>query len=151
MTFMDVTMTGYAGRDAEEPDSGPAARIRIAHTPRKRDQATGEWSDNGSTIWVTVQCWSEESRSFANLMRVRKGDQVLAIGKLTMNSWEDSDGNTRVDWQLNHPEVVQIVQKTNGDSNGHAPRPDSMEAAGLSYDRSAEGETFAADDDVFAD
>lgn len=146
MTFMNVTMTGYAGADAEEPSRGPAARIRLAHTPRRRDRETGEWSDDGATIWVTVQCWSQESRSFANLQRVRKGDQVLTIGRLTMNQWEDSDGNQRVDWQLNHPDVVQVVPRDSERSGVRAQ--DSMEAAGLSYDKTAEP---TDDSDLFGD
>lgn len=153
MTFMDVTMSGYAGRDVEQPETGPAARIRIAHTPRKRDDSTGEWSDNGSTIWVTVQCWDDKARSYGNLMRVKKGDQVVAIGKLTMNSWQDSDGNTRADLQMNHPEALHVVQKA--ESNGHAP--DAMAEAGLAWDKTAQpddGEQSTPDDDgedLFAD
>lgn len=120
-TSIEVLMVGNAGRDCETPGgNGPAAKVSIAHTPRKRDDATGEWSDAGDTIWVTLLVWSSESSVYRSLKSVRKGDRVLVKGALSQNRWADAEGRDRFELQISHPRVVEIVDK-GASSNGGAP------------------------------
>ncbi len=83
-----ITITGYVGTEVEARAGGAVAKFRLASTPRVKSK--GEWGD-GATTWIEVACF----RSLAEhvLSSVRKGDPVVAVGRLRTNTWE-KDGQS---------------------------------------------------------
>lgn len=128
MTRMEIEIEGFAGRDAERPERGPAVRVSVAHTPRARQQ-DGTYAD-GETLWVNVLSWSDEARSTRALREVRKGDLLLVRGRLTQNRWTDRDGAVHVDWQVSDPWMVaRLVRPGSTPSPAPAVQPDAASAA----------------------
>jgi len=98
MTEAKITLVGNAGKDPEIrflTDGTPVASVSVAHTERKKQG--DQWVD-GETIWYRVTCWREQAEALVE--GVKKGDQVIAVGKFKIGSFE-KDGETRM-----VPEVV---------------------------------------------
>ena len=85
-----VQMTGYAGTEVEIRGGGSVAAFRLACTPRIRSKG-GEYSD-GNTTWIDVTCFRSLATHVA--ASIRKGDPVIAVGKLRTSVWE-KDGQSR--------------------------------------------------------
>jgi single-strand DNA-binding protein len=87
-----------SGRVANDPqyrlvgNDIPRLSMRVVWTTRRRDSATGAWTD-GNTSGVNVTCW----RKLAENLNVclRKGDPVLVRGKLEVRPFVGRDGQPR--------------------------------------------------------
>ena len=98
MMFNDalVVVTGYV---ATEPsyrtlaDGVPVLSMRVGWTRRRRDSATGEWSD-GNTSFVTVTCWRKLAENLSKCLR--KGDPVVLRGRLDVRTYVTKDGERRI-------------------------------------------------------
>jgi single-strand DNA-binding protein len=86
-----IHMIGHAGTDVDYRQIGNGTDLstfRLASTPRRYDRIADQYVD-GTTTWITVQCW----RSLALHVRdaVRRGDPLLVIGKLKTEEWTKDD------------------------------------------------------------
>ncbi|HEY7011650.1 MAG TPA: single-stranded DNA-binding protein [Streptosporangiaceae bacterium] len=98
MMFNDalVVVTGYV---ATEPsyrtlaDGVPVLSMRVGWTRRRRDSATGEWSD-GNTSFVTVTCWRKLAENLSKCLR--KGDPVVLRGRLDVRTYVTKEGERRI-------------------------------------------------------
>jgi single-strand DNA-binding protein len=82
-----IHMIGHAGTDVDYRQVGNSTDLstfRLASTPRRYDRNADQYVD-GTTTWITVQCW----RSLALHVRdaVRRGDPLVVIGKLKTEEW----------------------------------------------------------------
>lgn len=95
MNEAHISLTGYV---ATQPRLKPiregvqALSMRVAWTPRWLDRATGEWAD-GSTSYVTVTCWRKLADNAA--LCLRKGDPVVVKGRLSVRTYDDKEGVSR--------------------------------------------------------
>lgn len=95
-----ITLTGNVAAKPElrmVNDGIPVTSFRVAATPRRRDKASGEWSD-GETLWFNVTVW----RALAEhcVTSLSKGDKVVVTGRLASNSWVGKDGVVRAGLQV---------------------------------------------------
>lgn len=96
MTDTVMHMVGHVGTDVDYRKVGSGTDLstfRLATTPRRWDRNQRAYVD-GTTSWITVQCW----RSLALHVRdsIRRGDPVLVIGKLKTEEWtKDEVRNSR--------------------------------------------------------
>ena len=81
----------------KSPTQTPLAEIRLGHTPRRLNQATGEWED-GETSYYTVKCWRRLAVNVKGCLR--KGDMILVRGKVVMRTWVDDQQRNRVQMQV---------------------------------------------------
>ena len=86
-----IHMIGHAGTDVDYRQVGNGTDLssfRLASTPRRFDRSSNQFVD-GTTTWITVQCW----RSLAVHVRdaVRRGDPLVVIGKLRTEEWIKDD------------------------------------------------------------
>jgi single-strand DNA-binding protein len=79
------------------PTQTPLAEIRMGHTPRRLNQATGEWED-GETSYYTIKCWRRLAVNVKGCLR--KGDMILVRGKVVMRTWVDDQQRNRVQMQV---------------------------------------------------
>ncbi|UFU04054.1 single-stranded DNA-binding protein [Ruania suaedae] len=91
---VDVTIRGYIGHDptlVQSEGKVPYLRLNVGSTQRIRDRE-GQWSD-GTTQWFAVKFFGEFAANVAN--SVRKGDAVLARGRLEHEEYRTSQGEDR--------------------------------------------------------
>jgi single-strand DNA-binding protein len=74
------------------PNGAAVAKIRVAVTPRYRDQATNEWKD-GESSFFTVNAWRTLAENAAESLT--RGSAVIVVGRLKQRSWETQDGEKR--------------------------------------------------------
>ena len=79
------------------PTQTPLAEIRMGHTPRRLNRATGEWED-GETSYYTIKCWRRLAVNVKGCLR--KGDMILVRGKVVMRTWVDDQQRNRVQMQV---------------------------------------------------
>jgi single-strand DNA-binding protein len=104
-----LTIMGNLGADPELrfTASGQAvASLRIADTPRKKNPA-GEWVD-GETLWMGVTIWGRDAESAVE--QLRKGDKVIAHGRIGSRTWTDRDGNERTSVEMVAEHIGQVAK-----------------------------------------
>lgn len=45
------------------------------------------------TVWHNVKCWDQLAENLA--VEIEKGDRVMVMGRVDVESWDDKDGNKR--------------------------------------------------------
>ncbi len=96
MSETPISMIGYVGTDVDYRKVGSGTDLstfRLATTPRRWDRGQRQYVD-GTTSWISVQCW----RALAVHVRdsVRRGDPVIVVGKLKTEEWtKDGVRNSR--------------------------------------------------------
>lgn len=96
----NLTVVGYLTSDPElkNTSSGLAVvNITIASTPSKFDKNTNSWVD-GQTLFMRATAWRTMAEQIAASMK--KGDKVIALGKLIAESYKDKEGNDRTTTRL---------------------------------------------------
>jgi single-strand DNA-binding protein len=120
----------------KSPTQTPLAEIRLGHTPRRLNRATGEWED-GETSYYTVKCWRRLAVNVKGSLR--KGDMILVRGKVVMRTWVDDQQRNRTQMQVEADSVGHDLafgwshfnrgdqspwNATRGPTDTEAPRPD---------------------------
>jgi len=88
---MDLTLT-VVGNLTDNPDlrftaTGVAVcKVTIAHNPRVKDTATGQWKD-GEPTFVAATAWRQLAENLAESLT--KGARVVATGRLRTERWDD--------------------------------------------------------------
>lgn len=96
---MQATYTTVVGRIATAAErqtfASGASRVtfRVASTERRRDAATGSWTD-GERLYITVRCWRQLGDHV--LASTRLGDPVIVHGRLISRSVERDGTRTSV-------------------------------------------------------
>ena len=101
-----VTITGNATSvELRFTASGKAvANFRIAHTPRRYDKATQQWTD-GETLWMPCTLWGDAAENLAQTMGQAKSLRVIATGRLKQRNFETRDGEKRSVIELDVDEI----------------------------------------------
>jgi single-strand DNA-binding protein len=87
---VSISLVGHLGGDPElryTPNGIAVCDVRLATTPRRK--VGEEWQDK-ETLWFRVTCWRELAESVAATLK--KGDRVMAQGRLLQQSYERNDG-----------------------------------------------------------
>ncbi len=89
-----VVLVGNLTRDPELRHTGggtPVCSLRIAVNTRRKDGATGEWTDKPNYFDITV--WGNQAESCNQYLS--KGRPVAIDGRLEWREWEAQDGTKR--------------------------------------------------------
>jgi len=100
-----INMVGNLVADPElrfTPSGVAAASVRIAVTPRSRDNATGEWKD-GETVWLSGTVWRQYAENVAESLQ--KGARVIVIGRLKQRSYETREGEKRTVYEVDIDDI----------------------------------------------
>lgn len=92
-----ITIVGRVGSEPEAVGSN-GLRFRVATNDRVKNDVTGEWEDK-NTSWWTVKSWrtlAEQSKSV-----IKKGMEVVVVGKIFEDTWTDKDGVKRSSYEIN--------------------------------------------------
>lgn len=119
-----ITITGRLSGDPELrfAQSGTAmCNLSVPDQKRKKNDR-GEWEDASATTWFRVTLFGDDAEAFAEV--AKKGDEVIATGRLVTREWQGKEGDTRASLELDFAKVA-IVPKVAGDR----PQRQSSDAA----------------------
>lgn len=105
---MNVTIVGNLCADPEirETSGGLAvADLRIAENRNYQD-SDGEWQT--SVAYYTVQVWRRLAENTAKSLR--KGDRVVAVGRMRQDSWTTDAGEKRSRYVVDADELAASVR-----------------------------------------
>ena len=108
-----VVLVGNLTRDPElrhTPTGTAVCSLRIAVNTRRKDGATGEWTEKPNYFDVTV--WGNQGENCAQYLS--KGRPVAIDGRLEWREWEAQDGTKRQAVEV----VADTVQFLGGRSEG---------------------------------
>jgi single-strand DNA-binding protein len=77
------------------------ASVNIACNERKYNKETQQY-ENGDATYLRGTLWRDYAENVANSLR--KGDKVIAVGRLRMKQWE-KDGQKRTSMELDIDEI----------------------------------------------
>ncbi|SNQ47245.1 Single-stranded DNA-binding protein 2 [Frankia canadensis] len=95
-----ITLVGNLVDDPEHRTTANGASVctfRLASTPRRFDRAEGRWVD-GATLFLRVSCWRQLADNVA--ASLARGDRALVYGRLRQRSFETSEGERRVTYEI---------------------------------------------------
>lgn len=95
-----LTIVGNITSDPElrYTQSGLAvANFTIAQTERIFDRGSNEWKD-GATTFIRVSIWRQAAENIA--ASLKKGNRVIAVGKLKQTEYETKEGEKRTSFEL---------------------------------------------------
>lgn len=122
----NMTVVGYLTADPElkNTSSGLAVvNITIASTPSKFDKTTSQWVD-GQTLFMRATAWRTMAEQIAASMK--KGDKVIALGRLVAETYKDKDGNDRTATRLDLDSVGIDLSRVPKTSYSDVPRSESV-------------------------
>jgi single-strand DNA-binding protein len=94
MQINEITMTGnivFDPRFSSGENRPSRCTFRIAHTPRRYQEAKGGWVD-GETTFMDVVCWRTMAENAVESLE--KGMPVLVTGRLTSSSPDQDSQST---------------------------------------------------------
>jgi len=96
LTIVGNVMTAPEWRRTSQSNA-LVANFKVASTARRYDRDSGRWID-GNSLRVRVSCWRRLAEGVAASVMV--GDPVIVVGRLYTRDWTDTEGNTRVTYEM---------------------------------------------------
>jgi single-strand DNA-binding protein len=138
-----VVLVGNLTRDPELRHSGSGTavcKLGVAVNTRRKDGATGEWTDKPNYFDVTV--FGNQAESCAQYLA--KGRPVAIDGRLDWQEWEAQDGTKRSKVEI----IAESVQFLGGRDGGAGGGENQFVPAGATASADADFGGAAADDDI---
>lgn len=92
------------GRLTNDPEltfipSGKAlAKFTVVSSKRRKNDASGEWEEYGTTFW-DCRAWGPEAEAICE--SAQKGAEVVVIGDIEQRTWETPEGEKRSRMEVN--------------------------------------------------
>lgn len=105
-----ITIVGNLTKDPDlrYTQGGVAvANLSVAVNRRVRNKDTNEWEDKLDGFF-DVNIWRDHAENVAESLS--KGDRVVVIGRITKRSWEDKEGNTRWQTEIEADEICPSLK-----------------------------------------
>ncbi|QPK81135.1 single-stranded DNA-binding protein [Schaalia sp. ZJ405] len=96
-----TTTTGNLGQDPElkyTQNGKPYATLNIGATPRRFNENTQQWENQGADLWIRAVIWGPQAETLTNTLR--KGDKVTVTGTLKREEYTRQDGTPGVALEL---------------------------------------------------
>ena len=134
-----VVLVGNLTRDPElrhTPSGMPVCSLRLAVNTRRKDQASGQWTEKPNYFDITV--WGNQGESCAQYLS--KGRPVAVDGRLEWREWDAQDGTKRQAVEI----IADSVQFLGGRGDAEAQPQFVPAGAGAG----ADADFGPADDDI---
>ena len=138
-----VVLVGNLTKDPElrhTPSGTAVCSLRLAVNTRRKDSATGEWTEKPNYFDITV--WGNQGESCAQYLA--KGRPVAVDGRLEWRGWDAQDGTKRQAVEIIADSVQFLGSRGDGEGGG---QPQFVPAGAAAQTENAD---FAAgaDDDI---
>ena len=104
-----ITIVGRVGQDPIKLNGG-GIRLRVVSNDRVKNDATGNWDDK-NTSWWTVKAWKSLAEQAVNTLK--KGQEVVIMGKIYEETWTDKEGNNRTTYEVNADTIAVTTYSLN--------------------------------------
>ena len=124
-----VVLVGNLTRDPElrhTPSGMAVCSLRLAVNTRRKDAATGEWTEKPNYFDITV--WGTQGENCAQYLS--KGRPVGVDGRLEWREWEAQDGSKRQAVEVIADTVQFLGSRGDGGGGAAAVRPRLRDRAG---------------------
>ena len=111
---MEIVGLAAEPKQAVTKSGDPVLNVSVAHTPRRKNQQTGEWEDAGDTLWVSAAFFGDEATFLAG--HVRKGLSVRLEGEPTLRTYSAQDGSARGQMELKRAALSIIPRRPRQDA-----------------------------------
>ncbi len=141
-----VVLVGNLTRDPElrhTPSGMAVCSLRVAVNTRRKDNATGQWTEKPNYFDVTV--WGAQGESCAQYLA--KGRPVGIDGRLEWREWEAQDGSKRQAVEIIADTVQFLGGRGEGELGGGGGGGNQFVPAGAASGADADF-GGAADDDI---
>jgi single-strand DNA-binding protein len=138
-----VVLVGNLTRDPELkslPSGTSVCSLRVAVNTRRKDGATGEWTDKPNYFSVSV--FGNQAENCAQYLS--KGRPVGVDGRLDWREWEAQDGTKRQAVEIIADSVQFLGSRQDGEGGGER----QFVPAGATATTDADMGSSASDDDI---
>ena len=142
-----VVLVGNLTRDPElrhTPGGTAVCSLRVAVNTRRKDAATGEWTEKPNYFDVTV--WGNQGESCAQYLA--KGRPVGIDGRLEWREWEAQDGTKRQAVEIVADSVQFLGGRGDGAEGGAAGQVGANQYVPAAAAAAADADFGGADDDI---
>ncbi len=142
-----VVLVGNLTRDPElrhTPSGMAVCSLRVAVNTRRKDNATGQWTEKPNYFDVTV--WGQQGENCARYLS--RGRPVAVDGRLEWREWETQDGQKRQAVDI-IADSVQFLggRDDGGNGNGFSARSD-VPVDDRDFQPAPAGPSGGGDDDI---
>lgn len=122
---------------AYTPNGHAVCKIRVAVNHSRKDKATDQWQDTGTT-WISISIFGKNAEPAA--AHLAKGDAVHINGQLVTREYEKKDGTKGSSLELEYATVSKLIP---AQTNHVAPKPPTPAASTASaWGAPSEGQPF---------
>lgn len=120
MSKATFTVEGFVAKAPElgSHNGKSVTNVTVPHTPRRKNQQTGQFEDAGPTLWVQASFWEADAEAI--VATVGKGTLVTITGQPELNVYTKQDGTTDAQLRLRFGTLGVIPRQ---EAQGHAGRP----------------------------
>jgi single-strand DNA-binding protein len=140
-----VVLVGNLTKDPElrhTPSGTAVCSLRLAVNTRRKDSATGEWTEKPNYFDITV--WGNQGESCAQYLA--KGRPVAVDGRLEWREWDAQDGTKRQAVEIIADSVQFLGSRGDGEGGG---QPQFVPAGAAAQTENADFAAGAHDDIPF--
>lgn len=125
MSKATFTVEGFVAKTPElgSHNGKSVTNVTVPHTPRRKNQQTGQFEDAGPTLWVQASFWGEDAEAI--VATVGKGTLVTITGQPELNVYTKQDGSSDAQVRLKFATLGVIPR---GVSQGRAGQPQTPPA-----------------------
>lgn len=100
MSKVTMTVEGFVAKAPElgNHNGKSVTNVSVPHTPRRKNQQTGQFEDAGETLWVQASFWEKDAEAI--VATVGKGTLVTITGQPELNVYTKQDGTTDAQLRL---------------------------------------------------
>jgi single stranded DNA-binding protein len=95
--FNQILIGGFAGHDAEVKQAGASTVVRLRIGASEWKKKIGSTELDQHTEWVNVEVWGFGTEKAG---KVKKGDNVVILGKLRQQKYKTKDGTEKLDTKI---------------------------------------------------
>ncbi|MFA4845763.1 MAG: single-stranded DNA-binding protein [Patescibacteria group bacterium] len=111
-----IMLLGRVGQDPEVRQTGSGKTVASFSLATSEQWKGADGEKHEETTWHKIVAWNRTAEIVGEY--VRKGGQIFIEGKLTIQEWEDRDGNKRTTPEVVASQVILLGGRGDGQSSG---------------------------------
>lgn len=128
MSKSTLTIEGFVAKDPElgNHNGKSVTNVTVPHTPRRKNQQTGQFEDAGPTLWVQASFWEADAEAIA--ATVSKGTLVTITGQPELRVFQKQDGTTDAALSLKFG-TLGVIPRAEQGASGSRSQPQTGQSA----------------------
>lgn len=131
MSFNKIIIVGNLGKDPElryTQQGAAVCNFSIASNEKRKDKS-GQMQD--ITTWFKVTAWGRQAENASQYLS--KGKSVYVEGRLTLDEWQDRDGNPKTTLAVNANDIQFVSGRDSGEDR-QTDQPRQVESKAFDHE-----------------